>query len=109
MLTVRKHDKVKVLWGKDRGKEGEVLSVDADKNRVLVAKINVAKRHTRPQGQAEPGGIKDKEQYLPIAKVMLVCPDCKKPTRPKFDALSDGTPIRVCRKCGSTVAEPKKR
>ncbi len=109
MLTVRKHDKVKILWGKDRGKEGEVISVDADKGRLIVAKMNVAKRHTRPQGQAEPGGIKDKELYLPIAKVMLICPDCKKPNRPKADALTDGTPIRVCRKCGTTIAEPKKK
>ena len=109
MLTVRKHDKVKVLWGKDKGKEGEIIAVDPGKSRVIVAKANVAKRHTRPTGQADPGGIKDKELYLPIAKVMLVCPDCKKAMRPKFDTLSDGTPIRVCRKCGSTVAEPKKR
>ena len=109
MLTVRKHDKVKVLWGKDRGKEGEIIQVDPSKGMVLVAKLNLAKRHTKARGQAEPGGIKDKEQFLPIGKVMLICPDCKKATRPKFDALSDGTPIRLCRKCGSTVAEPKKR
>jgi large subunit ribosomal protein L24 len=109
MLTIRKKDKVKVLWGKDRGKEGEVISVDAGKGTVFVAKINVAKRHTRPTGQTDAGGIKDKEQALPIGKVMLICPDCKKPNRPKFDALSDGTPVRVCRKCGTTIAETKKR
>jgi large subunit ribosomal protein L24 len=109
MLAVRKHDRVKVLWGKDRGKEGEVISVDPSKGRLLVAKLNLSKRHTRPMGQAEGGGIKDKEQFLTLAKVMLVCPDCKKPTRPKFDALSDGTAIRVCRKCGATIAEAKKR
>ncbi len=109
MLTVRKHDKVKILFGKDRGKEGEVISVDPSKGKLLVAKLNIAKRHTRPQGQAEPGGIKDKELFLPIGKVMLVCPECKKATRPKFDKLTDGTPIRVCRKCASTIAEPKKR
>ena len=109
MLTVRKHDKVEVLWGKDRGKQGDVIHVDPAKSRVIVGKLNVAKRHTRAMGQKEPGGIKDKELFLPIAKVMLVCPECKKPTRPKFDALSDGTPIRVCRKCGSTIPEPKKK
>lgn len=109
MLTVRKHDRVKVLSGKDRGKEGEIISVDPTRARVIVAKLNLSKRHTKPQGQAESGGIKDKEQFLPIGKVMLICPECKKAMRPKFDALSDGTPIRVCRKCGSTVAEPKKR
>ena len=95
MLTVRKHDRIKVLWGKDKGKEGEILSVNPTDGTVLVAKLNLSKRHTRPQGQTEPGGIKDKEQSLPIGKVMLVCPDCKKPTRPKFDSLTDGTPIRV--------------
>jgi large subunit ribosomal protein L24 len=109
MLTIRKHDKVKVLWGKDSGKEGEVILVEPAKNRVLVAKTNLAKRHTRPQGQTEPGGIKDKELFLPISKVMLVCPDCKKAMRPKFDALSDGTAVRLCRKCGSTIAEAKKK
>ena len=109
MLTVRKNDKVKVLWGKDRGKEGEVVSIDSVKHTVIVGKLNVAKRHTKPMGQLETGGIKDKEQYLPIAKVMLICPDCKKPTRPKFDALSDGTAIRVCRKCNTTIADTKKK
>lgn len=109
MLTVRKHDKVKILWGKDRGKEGEVIKVDSSAGRVIVAKLNIAKRHTRPMGQTEPGGIKDKELFLPIAKVMLVCPECRKPNRPKFDSLSDGTSIRLCRKCGSTIAEPKKK
>jgi large subunit ribosomal protein L24 len=109
MLTVRKHDRVKVLSGKDRGKEGEIITVDLAKGKVLVAKINVAKRHSRPMGQVDPGGIKDKELFMPIGKVMLVCPDCKKATRPKFDTLSDGTPIRVCRKCSSTIPEPKKR
>ena len=109
MLTVRKHDKVKILWGKDRGKEGEVIAVDPSKGKLLVAKLNLAKRHMRPAGQTDPGGIKDKELFLPIGKVMLVCPECKKPNRPKFDSLSDGTPVRICRKCGSTIAEAKKR
>lgn len=109
MLSIRKNDRVKVLSGKDRGKEGEVISVDPTNRKLIVSKINVAKRHTRAQGQAEAGGIKDKELYLSIQKVMLICPDCKKANRPKADALSDGTSIRVCRKCGSTIAEPKKR
>jgi large subunit ribosomal protein L24 len=109
MLSVRKNDKVRILWGKDSGKEGDVIAVDPSKGKVLVAKLNLAKRHTRAQGQTEPGGIKDKELFMPLSKVMLVCPDCKKPTRPKFDSLSDGSPVRLCRKCGATIAEPKKK
>ncbi len=109
MNSIRKHDKVRILWGKDRGKEGEVILVEPKKSRVLVAKINLAKRHTRPQGQAEGGGIKDKELFLPLAKVMLIDPDTKKPTRPKFDRLTDGTKIRLCRATGTVIQEPKKR
>ncbi len=109
MLTIRRYDRVKILWGKDRGKEGDVLSVEPSQSRLLVAKLNLAKRHTKPHGQQDPGGIKDKEKYLPFSKVMLVCPDCKKANRPKFDSLTDGTPIRVCRKCGATIPEPKKK
>jgi large subunit ribosomal protein L24 len=109
MMAIRKHDRVKVLWGKDRGKEGEVIEVNPRKGKVLVAKLNLAKRHTRPQGQAESGGIKDKELYLPLAKVMLVDPETKKATRPKFDRLSDGTKIRLNRATGAVIAEPKKR
>lgn len=109
MLAVRKHDKVKILWGKDKGKEGEVIHIEPSKGRLLVGKLNLAKRHTRPAGQTDPGGIKDKELFLPFAKVMLVCPDCKKAMRPKFESLSDGSPIRVCRKCTASIAEPKKK
>lgn len=109
MQTVRRHDKVKVLWGKDKGKDGEVISVDPKSRRVIVSKLNLAKRHSKPRKQGETGGIKDQELFLPMSKVMLICPECKKPTRPKFDELTDGSPIRVCRKCSSTVPEPKKK
>jgi len=109
MLRIRKFDRVKVLWGKDRGKEGEVLSVDPKKDRVLVAKINVAKRHSRPMGKMDTGGIKDKELWLPRAKVMLICPDTKKPTRPKVDFLTDGTKIRVDRKTNAVIPDPKRK
>ena len=109
MNTVRRNDKVKILWGKDKGKEGEIIAVDPKKRRVIVSKINLAKRHAKPQGTKEAGGIKDKELYLPMAKVMLIDPDNKKPTRPKFDKLTDGTKIRVGRKSGSVIPEPKKR
>lgn len=109
MQAVRRFDKVKILWGKDRGKEGEVIAVDPAKSRLVVGKLNIAKRHSRPRGTQEPGGVKDKELFLPFAKVMLVCPECKKSNRPKFDSLTDGTPVRVCRKCGSTIPEPKKK
>jgi large subunit ribosomal protein L24 len=102
VLHIRKKDKVVVLAGKDRGKQGEVVEVDSRTKRVLVTKVNFIKRHTRPT-QTEPGGIREKEASLPLSKVMLVCPKCSHPTRSKFDALSDGTKARVCRRCGEMI------
>jgi large subunit ribosomal protein L24 len=102
MLNIKKKDKVVVLSGKDKGKQGEVLKVFPDAGRVVVAKINFVKRHTKGT-QTEPSGIREKEAPLAAAKVMLVCPKCTQPTRPKFDILSDGKKIRVCRKCGEMI------
>jgi large subunit ribosomal protein L24 len=102
MLPIRKKDKVLVLAGKDKGKQGDVVEVDAGKMRVLVTKVNFVKRHTRPT-QTEPGGIREKEAYLPLGKVMLVCPKCSRPTRAKYDKLSDGTKARVCRRCNEML------
>ena len=73
---------------KDRGKDGEVITVDPRKLKVIVSKRNIAKRHSKPRGQGDTGGIKDQELFLPIGKVILICPECKKTTRPKFDELT---------------------
>ena len=103
MLNIKKKDKVVVLAGKDKGKQGEVLKVIPDAARVIVAKVNFVKRHTRAT-QTDPGGIREKEAPLPISRVMLVCPKCSQPTRPKFDRLSDGKKVRLCRRCGEMIA-----
>lgn len=102
MLHIRKKDKVVLLSGRDKGKQGDVVEVDRSKGRALVAKTNFVKRHTRPT-QTEPGGIREKEAYVALSKLMLVCPKCGQPTRAKFDALSDGTKSRVCRRCGEMI------
>jgi large subunit ribosomal protein L24 len=102
MLTVKKKDKVVVLAGKDKGKRGEVLDIFPNKRRVIVSKISFVKRHTKPT-QTDPGGIKEKESPIDISNVMLVCQKCDQAVRPKFDKLSDGTKVRVCRKCGETI------
>lgn len=99
MLFIRKKDKVMVLTGKSRGKQGEVVKVLRDEERVIVSKVNFVKRHTRPT-QSAPGGIREKEASIHISNVMLVCDKCKRPMRPKVDFLSDGTKVRLCRKCG---------
>jgi large subunit ribosomal protein L24 len=102
MNSIRKKDKVLILAGKDRGKQGEVVEVLRDVGRVLVTKVNMVKRHTKPT-QVQPGGIREKEAPVHISNVMLVCPKCAKAMRPKSDRLSDGTKVRVCRKCGEMI------
>jgi len=102
MNSIRKKDKVLVLTGKDRGKQAEVIEVLTSSDRVLLSKVNLVKRHSRPK-QNQPGGIREKEAPLHVSNVMLVCPKCSRAMRPKFDKLSDGTKVRVCRKCGEMI------
>jgi large subunit ribosomal protein L24 len=102
MLNIKKKDKVLILSGKDKGKKGKVIYVFPDKGKVIVAGINFIKRHTKPTRQ-DPGGIRKKEAPIAISKVMLICPKCSQVSRPKFDKLSDGKKIRVCRRCGEMI------
>ena len=102
MLAIHKKDKVFVLSGRSRGKQGEVVEVMRDAGRVLVSKINFVKKHSRPT-QTTPGGIREKEASIHVSNLMLVCPKCSKPMRPKIDFLSDGTKVRACRKCGEML------
>lgn len=102
MIAIHKKDKVLVLSGRSRGKQGEVVKVLKEDSRVLVSKINFVKRHSKPT-QTQPGGIREKEASIHISNVMLVCPKCSRPMRPKIDTLSDGTKVRACRKCGEML------
>jgi len=104
MAFIHKKDKVIVLAGKERGKQGEVIQVIPDTGRVIISKINFVKRHTKPT-QTQPGGIREKEASIHMSNVMLVCKKCSRPMRPKHDALSDGTKVRICRKCGEMIAQ----
>lgn len=101
-LHVKKGDLVRVLSGKDRGKEGRVIEVVAEKDRVLVEKVNLVKRHQRPTQQLQKGGIIEKENYIHCSKVALVCPHCKEQMRPKRSA-TDGVKTRVCRECNEPL------
>jgi len=101
-MKIHKKDTVVVLSGKDKGKRGEVLKVFSAEQRVLVAKVNVVTKHKKPK-QTEPGGIQKMEAPIPACKVMLVCPKCDKPTRPKLDRLATGERTRVCRRCAEVI------
>lgn len=99
----RKDDKVKVLTGKDRGKIGKVLKVLRKKDRLLVEKVNIVKRHTRPNAKNRQGGILEIEAPIPWSNVMLMCGKCMAATRVRHTRLDDGKKIRVCAKCGESL------
>jgi large subunit ribosomal protein L24 len=103
--NIRKEDKVVVLVGKDRGKIGAVLKVDSEKERVVVEKVNMVKRHARPGAKTAQGGIIEKEAPLQIANVMIVCNKCTESTRIGKRVLEDGSKVRVCKKCGEPMDE----
>lgn len=97
-MKIRKGDTVRVLTGKDRGKEGEVMRALPEDRKVIVEGVNVAKKHQRPLSATMQGGIIDKDMPIPVANVAVVCGDCG-PTRVGYRFDDDGTKVRVCKKC----------
>jgi large subunit ribosomal protein L24 len=97
-LSVRRGDRVKVISGKDAGKEGKVLRAFPEKQRVVVEGVQRIKKHTRPTQQQPQGGIVEIEGTIHVSNVMLVCPNCGEPTRVGHKR-EDGVRIRVCKRC----------
>jgi large subunit ribosomal protein L24 len=102
-MKIKTGDVVVVLSGKDKGKEGKVLSVDPSNRKVVVENINIAYKHQKPRKQGQEGGIIKIETPIYASKVMRVCPKCNKPTRPMFRFMEDGTKTRVCKKCQEII------
>ena len=102
---IRKDDKIIVLTGKEKGKIGTVLKVDPEKERVIIEKVNMVKKHAKASAQTAQGGIIEKEAPLNISDVMIVCNKCAEPTRIGKRVLDDGSKIRVCKKCGEPMDE----
>ena len=101
-MNVKKNDTVVVLSGKDKGKQGKVLSVDPKAGKVVVEKINMVSRHQKPRKQGEEGGIIQKEAPLYACNVMTVCPKCNKATRVAHK-VEGGKKVRVCKHCGAEI------
>ena len=102
MAKIKRDDLVLVIAGKDKGRRGKVLRVFPRRNRVMVDKVNVVKRHQRPT-QTSQGGIIEKESPIHISNVMLICPKCGEPTRVGYKFLQDGRKVRSCKKCGEII------
>ena len=92
-----------VMAGKDRGHVGRVVNVLPRDGRVMVEGAARAKRAMRPSKKNQQGGIIDKELFIDISNVQLVCKSCGQPTRVGHDVQADGSKLRVCRKCGAEL------
>ena len=101
-MNIKKDDKVVVLSGKDKGKQGKVMVADPKAMKVIVEGVNTATKHQKPRKQGEEGGIIKVETPIYACKVMVVCPKCGKPTRVAHK-LADGKNVRVCKKCGAEL------
>ncbi len=103
-VKIKKNDQVKVLSGRDRGATGKVLRVHPAQRTAIVERINLVKKHTRPNPQRQvQGGVLESEAPIRLSKLMVICPECGKPTRSGRKRLEDGKGVRVCKKCDATL------
>ena len=98
---LRKEDQVQVVAGKDKGKQGKVISIDRDKGRAIVAGCNMVKKAQKKRKQTDRGGIMEIEAAIAISNIMIVCRKCG-PTRIGYKIEGDAKK-RVCRKCGEAL------
>lgn len=101
-MSIRKGDRVKVIAGKDNGKESRVLRVFPEKQRLVVEHVNMIKKHQRATSKQPQGGILEVEGTIHVSNVMLLCPSCSQATR-IGRRREDGSRIRVCKKCGNDI------
>jgi large subunit ribosomal protein L24 len=111
-VNIRKNDTVRVMTGKDRGKQGRVIHVLPREGRVMVDGVARAKKATRTSGkrssggqQLQQGGIIDTELFIDISNVQIVCPSCGEPTRVGY-RIDGEDKIRICRKCEADLPDP---
>jgi large subunit ribosomal protein L24 len=100
---IRKGDVVVVIAGRDRGKSGKVLSVDSGAGKVVVEKVNMIKRHTKPNQKVKQGGILEREAPFSVSNVMYLCPVTQKPTRLGVRTLDGGRRVRFSKKSNDSV------
>jgi len=104
-FRIKKGDMVMVITGKERGKTGKVLQVQGKNARVTVEKLNIIKRHTKPNAKNKQGGILEREGSMAISNVMVFCDSVQKPSRVKMKTFDDGRKVRVYQKAPTEVLD----
>ncbi|MCK9217368.1 MAG: 50S ribosomal protein L24 [Firmicutes bacterium] len=102
-LHVKKGDQVVVISGKDKGKKARILVALPKTGKVIVEGVNINKKHKKPSGQLQQGGIINQESPIFASNVMLWCDKCKKGVRIGKKVLKDGTRVRFCKSCGEII------
>jgi len=102
-FKIRKNDTVMIITGRERGKTGKVLRVLPTRGRVVVERLNMVKRHTKPRGAGTPGGIVEREAAIDVSNVMVLCDRCSVPVRVGVKVGPDGSRSRICRRCGDVL------
>ncbi|MBI4329396.1 MAG: 50S ribosomal protein L24 [Chloroflexi bacterium] len=100
---IRKNDTVLVISGKDRGKRGPVERIIPKDGRLVVAGVNMIKRHTKGRPGVRQAGIIERPGALSLSNVILICTHCSKPTRVGLTILENGRKVRRCKKCNETI------
>ena len=102
-MKIKKGDQIKIVMGKDKGKTGKIEKVFTKENMVLVPNINEFKRHVKGRFAGQKSEIVTITKPITLAKVALVCPNCKKITRVGYEIKKDGKKVRICRKCKKEI------
>lgn len=100
---LKKNDQVEVIAGKDKGRVGKVLRVLLEKDKVIVERVNMIKRHTKATEMNQQGQIVEKEAPIHVSNLQLICPECTKTGRVGKKILEDGSKVRCCKSCGESI------
>ena len=103
-MKIKKGDRVVVLSGKDRGKEGVVMRAITTAGKVIVEGVNTARKHQRPTRMTQSGGIVDKDMPIDVSNVAVISPKDGKATRVGYRIKDDGTKVRVCKRTGAELS-----
>ncbi len=104
---LKKNDQVEVIAGKDKGRVGKILQVFPGKEKALVERINMIKRHTKGTEMNQQGQIVNREAMIHVSNLQLICPECTKTGRVGKKLLEDGTKVRICKSCGESIESNK--
>ena len=102
-MKLKKGDTVKILLGKDKGRTGKIQKIWESKKKALIDGVNIYKKHVKPQGEQNKGGIVEISRPIGISKLILVCPVCQKAAKVGYVFGKNGSKQRICKKCKGVI------